>query len=153
MLHDLLKIKRIREKSAQDAVRKVRYRLEQATIEVDKKKEELRTYIDWRKQEERSLYDNIINAQVHQHDLDFLKQRIARMREHDLVLEEAIRKAESFVEEVREELRQAEDALRLAMQAVKKFEEFTQVLDEEEAKEKEYKEEQELEEFNPKNRH
>lgn len=153
MLHDLLKIKRIREKSAQDTVRKVRYRLEQAMIEVDQKKEELRTYIDWRKQEERGLYDNIINAQVHQHDLDFLKQRIARMREHDLVLEEAIRKAESFVEEVREELQQAEDALRLAMQAVKKFEEFTQVLDEEEAKEKAYKEEQELEEFNPKNRH
>ena len=153
MLHDLLRIKRIREKSAQDEVKKVRYRLEQAVIDVDQKKEELTTYIDWRGQEERNLYDNIINAQVHQHDLDFLKQRIARMREHDLVLEEAIRKAESRVEEVREELQQAEAALKVAMQAVKKFEEFTQVLDEEEAKKKAYQEEQELEEFNPRNRY
>lgn len=150
MLHDLLRIKRIRESSAQDAVKKVHYRLEQAVIEVDQKKEELINYKDWRSQEERNLYDKIINANVHQHDLDFLKQRIASMREHDLVLEEAIRKAQSHVEEVRAELSEAQAALKLAMQAVQKFEEFTKVLDEEEAKKKAYKEEQELEEFNPK---
>ncbi|MCK5895080.1 MAG: YscO family type III secretion system apparatus protein [Endozoicomonadaceae bacterium] len=152
MLHDLLRIKRIREKSAQDEVTKARYRLEQAIIEVDNKTEELSTYKEWRSQEEKTLYDNIINAHVHQHDLDFLKMRIAKMREHDLVLEEAIRTAESRVKEVETELEEAQKNFQLAMQAVMKFEEFTKVLDEEEAKRKNFLEEQELEEFIPRNR-
>lgn len=153
MLHDLLRIKRIREKTAQDEVTKIRYRLEQAILEVDNKKEELINYKNWRGQEEKTLYNNIINAHVHQHDLDFLKLRIAQMREHDLVLEEAIRTAKSRVKEVETELEEAQKALHLAMQAVLKFEEFTKVLDEEDEKRKAHLEEQELEEFTPRNRH
>ncbi|MTI14269.1 type III secretion system stalk subunit SctO [Sansalvadorimonas verongulae] len=153
MLHDLLRVKRIREKSAEDEVRKCRYRVEVAVQDIEKKKKELEDYKEWRYQEERRLYDNIMNTAVKQFDLDILKQKVAKLREQDLVLEEAITKAEKHLEECKQQLEEARQAHAKATQAVQKFEEFTDVLDQEAAKEKARLEELELEEFTPRNRH
>ncbi len=147
MLNDLLRIKRIREKSAEDEVRKCRYRVEVATKELEDKKQELTQYKEWRIQEEQRLYDEIMNTQVKQFDLDILKQTIAKLREKDLILQDAITKAEEHLEETKQQLEEARDKHRLATQAVQKFEEFTDVLNQEEAKEKARQEDLELEEF------
>ena len=152
MLHDLLRIKRIREKSAEEEVRKCKYRVELAVQDLENKKKELEDYKVWRHKEEQRLYDNIMNTSVKQFDLDILKQKVAKLREKDLVLEEAIKDAEKHLEETRQQLEQARKQHVLATQAVQKFEEFTDALDQEEAKEKARLEELELEEFTPRNR-
>lgn len=147
MLHELLKIKNIREQGANDEVRKCKNRVEAAKMEVQKKQSELEEYIDWRCKEEQNLYDNIINKEVRQNALDQLKQKVAIMREKDASLEEAISVAKKKVADEEQALEAAKEAHMKAMQAVQKFEEFTKVLDEEAAKEAARIEDLEMEEF------
>ena len=147
MLHDLLKIKRIREKSAQGEVRKCRHHLDAARAEVVKREQELEAYKIWRHKEEQRLYDSIINTEVRQRDLDGLKQKIAGLRTKDFQYQQAIDEARGMVTQAEQNLVAAEEHYRKAIQATQKFEEFTRVLDEEERKEKERLEELELEEF------
>jgi len=150
MLRDLLRIKKIREDRARSEVTRARFRVDAAVVEVEKRKVELTEYINWRVAEEKTLYDDVMGSHVHQHDLDFLKLRIASIREHDGVLEEAIQTAEEKVKEAEDALKEARLNYDTALKAVKKFEEFVSVEDEKEAKIKEKLEELELEEFNPK---
>ncbi|MDB2384691.1 type III secretion protein [Endozoicomonas sp.] len=147
MLHELLKVKEIREKSAHDEVVKRRRLLEEAQQEQKDKEQALEDYIDWRCKEEQTLYDNILNTDVRQHDLDFLKQKVAAMREKDAELEQAVEVAKNHVLEAEEALKEAKEAHYKAMQAVEKFESFTKALDEEAAKEAERLEDIEMEEF------
>ncbi len=133
-------------------MKKCRYRVEVATQDLEKKKQELIHYKEWRIHEEQRRYDEIINTQVKQFDLDILKQTIAQLREKDLILQEAINKAEEHLEETERQLEEAQQQHLLTVRAVQKFEEFTDAINLEEAKEKAYREEQELEEFTPRNR-
>ncbi len=153
MLHQLLKIKEIRENSALREVRKSEYRLEQAHEDVEKKTQEFEEYVEWRCKEEQRLYDNIINMEVKQSDLDKLKIKVAALREKDVELQQAISIAEKEVEDAREQLEEAREKHRQAMQAVEKFTEFTKVIDEEEAKEAARLEDLEMEEFTVRPRH
>lgn len=147
MLHELLKVKRIREKSAHDEVQKCKYRLEETHREVRRKEDEFHEYVEWRCKEEQRLYDNIINMEVKQNDLDSLKKKIALLREKDVLLEQAISAARKKVTEAEAELEQAREAHARAIQAVEKFEAFTSALDEEAAKEAARLEDLEMEEF------
>ncbi|MDP0562797.1 MAG: YscO family type III secretion system apparatus protein [Candidatus Endonucleobacter sp. (ex Gigantidas childressi)] len=147
MLHELLKIKKIRETSAHNALLKQKRLLEEAQQMQKDKEQELEDYIEWRCKEEHILYDNILNTDVKQHDLDFLKKKVAALRENDVALEQAVEEAKSRVIDVEQELELAEERYRKARQAVEKFEEFTKVLDEEAAKEVQRLEDIEMEEF------
>lgn len=147
MLHDLLKIKVIREKSAHDDVRKCNRLVEESLQKQQQREKELDDYIKWRRQEEEDLYEEILNTEVKQHDLDFLKQKVAVMREKDSELEQAVESAKSHVLEAKQKLEEAKITHQRAMQAVEKFQEFTAVLDEEAAKEAERLEDLEMEEF------
>ncbi|MDP0588598.1 MAG: YscO family type III secretion system apparatus protein [Candidatus Endonucleobacter bathymodioli] len=147
MLHELLKIKKVRETSAHDALRKQQRLLEEALQMQKDKEQELADYIEWRCKEEQLLYDNILNTDVRQHDLDFLKKKVAVLREEDVALEQAVEEAKSHVVDVERELELAEEHYRKARQAVEKFEEFTKVLDEEAAKDVQRLEDLEMEEF------
>ena len=153
MLHDLLKIKKIREDKAREEVKKCRYRVEVAAKELQQKEQNLEDHIAWRKAEESRLYDEIMDTKVKERELDLLKQRVVLMREKDVVLQEKIQEASKKLESEKEALTQAEKALVTAVQTVEKFEEFTKVLDEEAAREAARAEELELEEFSPRNRH
>jgi len=153
MLHDLLRIKKIREKSAHEEVKKCRYRVEQAVLDVQKKEKALEEHLSWRKAEEQRLYDDIMETQVKERELDLLKQRVVLMREKDSVLQDEIKTAEDALAQCKEQLSEAETIHQEAMQTVEKFEEFTKALDEEAAKEATRKEELELEEFTPRNRY
>ncbi len=147
MLHDLLKIKHIREQSAEREVRKCQSQLEKAQQEVKNRQTAFEEYVEWRVQEEKRLYDNIINAEIHQNDLDKLKQEVAILREKDVTLEQAIAEAEKEVEVAKLALLEAQQQHAKAMQAVEKFEEFTKIQDEEAKKEAERLEDLEMEEF------
>ena len=147
MLHELLKIKNIREQSAETEVRKCKNRVEEAKEEVKKKQQEFEEYVEWRGKEEQRLYDNIINAEVRQNDLDNLKKKIALLREKDVTLEQAVAEARKKVEQEELALEKAREEHAKAMQAVQKFEEFTKVQDAEAKKEAERVEDLEMEEF------
>ena len=147
MLHELLKIKNIREQAAETEVRKCKNRVEAAKEEVKKKQQEFEEYVEWRSKEEQRLYDNIINAEVRQNDLDNLKKKIALLREKDVTLEQAVAEARKKVEEEEQALEKAREEHAKTMQAVQKFEEFTRVQDAEAQKEAERIEDLEMEEF------
>ena len=152
MLHDLLRIKKIREKSAHEEVKRLQYKVEQAVITLQKKEKALEDHISWRKKEEQRLYDEVMETQVKERELDHIKQRVVQMRGKDSELQEDIQNAKNHLDECKEHLEQAKQVHRDAMQTVEKFEEFTKVLDEEAAKEAARIEELELEEFTPRNR-
>ncbi len=153
MLDELLRVKEIREKSASEEVARCKNHLAAAKQHQHDCEQELEDYIQWRCKEEQHLYDNIMNTQVRQHDLDFLKQKVAMLREKDAVLEQEIEEAKNKVLEAEDELEEAREAHRKALQAVDKFEEFKKVLDEEALKEAQRLEDLEMEEFTvrPKN--
>ena len=124
MLHDLLKVKNIREESAEREVRRCQHELELAQQElrrrkqeVERRKQELQDYVLWRSQEEQRLYDNIMNTSVQQHDLDRLKQKVALMRDKDVALEQAITEAQQLVIVAQQQVAQAEQILESARQA------------------------------------
>ena len=166
MLHDLLKVKNIREESAEREVKRCQHELELAQQEVEQRKQEvlkrqqaLEEYIVWRSQEEQRLYDNIMNTSIQQHDLDRLKQKVAVLREKDATLEQDIVDAEQRVAEAQQQVVQAEQVLETARQAhfkakmaVEKFEEFCKVQDEEAEKEAKRLEDLEMEEFTVKSK-
>ena len=147
MLHDLLKIKRIRENTAREAVKLAKYKVEQGVKEVQAKKKKLADYIEWRQKEENNLYEEIMESFIKERELDLLKQKVVLMREKDSVLEDEITAAEKRLEENKKALSEAKAVLKKAMQTVQKFEEFTRIIDEEAAKEAERIEELEMEEF------
>ncbi|WP_299732809.1 YscO family type III secretion system apparatus protein [uncultured Endozoicomonas sp.] len=152
MLKELLKVKKIREESAEREVRRCEDTLEQRKKEVADRKRELAEYIDWRCKEEQQLYDNIMNTSVVQNDLDKLKQKVAIMREKDVAMEEAISEAEKQVVSAEEALESAKEKHVQAKLAVEKFEEFCKVQDEEAAKEALRLEDLEMEEFTGKSK-
>ncbi len=147
MLHDLLKVKEIREKSANDEVLRRKRLLAEARQTKKEKEQALVDYIEWRCKEEQALYDNILNTDVRQNDLDMLKQKVALLREKDATLEQAIEAAKNDVAAAEKALKAAQEAHHKAQLAVEKFEEFTRVLDEEAAREAQRLEEIEMEEF------
>lgn len=166
MLKDLLKVKNIREESAEREVKRCQHELDLAHQEVERRKQEvercrqeLEEYIAWRCQEEQRLYDNIMNTSIQQHDLDQLKQKVAILREKDASLEQAIADAEQRVAEAEKKVKEAEQILEQARQAhykaklaVEKFEEFCKVQDEEAEKEAKRLEDLEMEEFTVKSK-
>ena len=166
MLNDLLKVKNIREQSAEREVKRCEHELNLAHQEVERRKQEvvqrqqeLEEYIVWRSQEEQRLYDNIMNTSIQQHDLDRLKQKVAMLREKDASLEQAIADAEQRVVEAEQQVVEAEQILEAAKQAhykaklaVEKFEEFCKVQDEEAEKEAKRLEDLEMEEFTVKSK-
>ncbi len=166
MLKELLKVKNIREESAEREVRRCQQEVElrkkeveRCKQEVERRQQELKDYVLWRSQEEQRLYDNIMNTHIHQNDLDKLKQKVAMMREKDVSLEQAITEAQQRVEAAQQRVIEAEQVLATAREAhlkaklaVEKFEEFCKVQDEEADKEAKRLEDLEMEEFTGKSK-
>ena len=150
MINDLLKVKEIREKAAHNEVIKCHLALEEAEQEKKDATHALENYIDWRCKEEQSLYDNILNTNVRQRDLDLLKQKVAALREKDAELEQRVEVAKNGVDNAKQALSEARQAHQHAVQAVEKFEAFSNVLDEAAAKESQRLEDIEMEEFSTK---
>lgn len=124
MLTDLLKVKKIREESAQRVVQQKKEQLKQRQQALAEAKQALQDHIEWRTQEEMRLYDEIMNQHIVQHELDIMRQKIALMREKDAEFEKKITEAQQQVEQAEQELQQAEADYFKARMAVEKFEAF-----------------------------
>ena len=152
MLKNLLKVKKIREDTAEREVLRCENHVQQCQKELEDRKRELAEHIDWRCKEEQRLYDNIMNTPVLQRDIDKIKQKVAVMREKDIALQEAVTRAEQKLATAKEALETARENYNQAKMAVAKFEEFCRVQDEEANREMLRQEDLEMEEFTGKSK-
>ncbi|MBP9694258.1 MAG: YscO family type III secretion system apparatus protein [Alphaproteobacteria bacterium] len=80
---DIVKIKKIREESAFNEMKRREQILEQATKKVEEKEKELLDYQEWRIKEENRLYNNILKKKVYVKDIDSLKLEIIHNKEQE----------------------------------------------------------------------
>lgn len=84
---DIVRIKKIREESAFNEMKRCEQILEQAIKKVEEKEKELLDYQEWRIKEENRLYNNILKKKVYVKDIDSLKLEIIhnKAKEEDYV--------------------------------------------------------------------
>lgn len=143
----LLRVKTAREQTAIRNLHEARAAVARARAELDAKQKELDEYRAWRPQRERRLYDEIINQEVSLDDLEELKVKMVRLREH----EETLTEQQIALERALDAAGKAEQAARAAWAAaqreVQKVEELLADWRVREQREVERKAELELEEF------
>ena len=147
LLQDLLNVRGRREDAAHDRVMASRKLLEQAELEVVRRKQERVDYIAWRIQREEELYQQIMNHLVQIRNLDDLKIDIQLLREKESVYEQRILEAEKGVADAKDALHNAEAELRKASRDKRKLEEHKDMWTQELAKEAEMGADKETEDF------
>lgn len=143
---DIVKIKKIREESAFNEMKRREQILEQAIKKLEEKEKELLDYKEWRIKEENRLYNNILKKKVYVKDIDSLKLEII----HNKIKEEDYVKARDDAQQEKENAYDAYmDAKKGYSQAVvntEKTGEILTIVTEEEAFEADRAEEGEMEE-------
>ncbi len=147
MLNDLLKIKRLREEDAIAALAKAQAFLERQIVTRDKKCREEDEYKVWRLSEEDRLYDEIYGKNVALKTLEELREQIGLLRQKELQLHEAYLQAEKDVAAAQSALEEAQRRRLETYKEMTKYEEYNQIIVDEEKRETERKEEIELEDF------
>lgn len=82
-ISEIVKIKKIREESAFNEMKRREQILEQAIKKVEEKEKELLDYKEWRIKEENRLYNNILKKKVYVKDIDSLKLEIIHNKEKE----------------------------------------------------------------------
>jgi G:T/U-mismatch repair DNA glycosylase len=147
MIQDILFIKKDKEKKAIDILKKCKQDVAKKKSQVEDKQGELKKYKKWRIQEETNIYDSILNKNIKQKKIDETKHKIAKLREKDVKILEDINIAKKKLQEAEDSLLQAQESYDIAFKAVEKFKEINEIINEEELKEKNLREELETEEF------
>ena len=124
MLEELLKIKRIRERDAEAAVRSAERTLAEAHEAVRVAKKAASDHHEFRLKEEIRLFEEIRGASIHVRDFDDMKHAVAMLRQKEADLEEIIVKKTEAVAPAEQALRAAQEAYREAKKATMKFEEL-----------------------------
>lgn len=147
MLEQLLTIKKFREQSATNELRRAQHRLEQAVRLVQSKRQELRDYHQWRLAKEDELFANLQQQPVAMREIDDFKATLALLRSNEMAKEEAIRQAQKGQQEAQAGLEQARQALTKATRAREKFDQQVAQWRQQVNALREYREEIEMEEF------
>lgn len=147
MLDDLLKIKRLREDEAAAALAKAQRFLEQKIALRGKKQQDEVDYKIWRLEEEERLYERIYGKNVVLSKLEKLREKVAGLRQKELQLHEEYLQADKDVDTARTELAEAKQRRLEAHKETNKYEEYDQIIKQEELRAAEHKEEVELEDF------
>lgn len=147
MLDELLKIKYLREDDAIKELAGAQKALEDKTTALAAKQRELSEYKTWRVSEENRLYEEIHKKHVVRDKVEELREQIGLLRQKDLLLEQEIAEAQQAVTEAEAALAAAEQKRLDAHKEVVKYEEYNQLVLEEERQELERREEVEMEDF------
>ena len=148
ILDELLRVKRIREDEAIKVMKEKQLQLEQCRKLVETKNLEHDEYVVWRKEEEKRLYQEVLNKDVHAYNLNTMRDQITSFKDKQQQLKEEIAKAEAAVDEATEHLAEARQARMDAYKTVQKYEEYKDIIETIENREAERREELEAEEFN-----
>ncbi|MBC6413688.1 MAG: YscO family type III secretion system apparatus protein [Chromatiales bacterium] len=148
LIDELLRVKRIREDAAIQAMNEKQLQLEQCRKDLERKVIKHDHYIEWRKAEEQRLYAEVLNKTVHAYNLNTMRDQITSFQEKQQKLKEEIEQAEAAVTDANERLAEAKEARMDAYKTTQKYEEYKNIIATTENKEKERREELEAEEFN-----
>ena len=148
LLDELLHVKRLREDEAIKAMKEKQLQLEQCQKILDVKITKHDDYAIWRKKEEKRLYQEVLDKEVHAYNLNVMRNQITFFKERQQQLKEEIKKAQTAVNEATEHLAEARQARMEAYKTVKKYEEYRDIMQSIENQEVERREELEAEEFN-----
>lgn len=143
----IVDVKQRREDTAQDAVRRCRALLEEAARRLERAREELERYAQWRPAEEARLWDGIMGQLIKIDDIDALKAEIGLLRGKEHLLGERVGEAERARSQASKAVQDAQAAYDAAVKARQKFEELAEILDNEWRQELDRREEAELEEL------
>jgi flagellar biosynthesis chaperone FliJ len=143
----IVDVKQRREDTAQDGVRRCRLLLEEAARRLDRAREELQRYAQWRPAEENRLWDGIMGTLIKIDGIDELKAEIGLLRGKEMLLGERVEEAERARATAHKAVVEAQAAYDAAVKARQKFEELADILDKEWREELERREESELEEL------
>ena len=147
ILDELLRVKRIREDEAIKIMKEKQLQLEQCQKLLETKHSEHDEYVVWRKEEEKRLYQEVLNQDVHAYNLNIMRDQITSFKDKQQQLKEEIEKAEAAVTEATKDLAEARQARMEAYKTVQKYEEYKDIIQTVENKEAERREELEAEEF------
>ncbi len=146
-LKDLLKVRKLREDKALEAVMAAQRKLEEALRYLEAQKEALRSYHQFRLQEENRLYSTIIGKTVARSRVDEVLAEIAHLRNEELMHEKRVSEAQKNLETAQKDLDLAKKAHRDSIKNRQKIEEHRDIWLEEFKKEQEFFLEKELEDF------
>lgn len=146
MLEELLKIKQIRERDAESAVRSAERKLADAREAVRAAEKAVSDHHDFRLKEEVRLFEEIRGESVHVRDFDDMKHAVAVLRQTETGLEETVAEKTKAVAPAEQALQAAQDAYREAKVATMKFEELVDLERSEAAREAIVREDAETEE-------
>ena len=146
-LDELLDVKRLREDEAIKAMKEKQLQLEQCQKILAVKITEHDDYVAWRKEKEKGLYEEVLEKEVHAHNLNTMRDQIRFFKEQQQQLKEEIEKAQTAVTEATEHLAEARQMRVEAYKTVKKYEEYRDIMQAIENRETERREELEAEEF------
>jgi hypothetical protein len=148
-LQDLLRLRKLREDDASNAVTRARKAVRDAEDALEAQKKALEDYRIYRVKEEDRLYEQIILKQIHLTDLDDVKQAIGWLRERELMEIKKVADAESVVQKANEAVVDAQKVYQQAVRDTQKIEEHKALAMAEWQKEQERNADLELEEFTP----
>ncbi|NLY41505.1 MAG: YscO family type III secretion system apparatus protein, partial [Desulfovibrionales bacterium] len=89
-LQPLLSVRKYREDAAQTRLRQAEHALQEALENLNTKEKKLADYQQWRREEEDRRYESIMNQMLSLDDLDLFKAGLARLREDEVLREEAV---------------------------------------------------------------
>ena len=149
MLEDLLIIKRRREDDAAAVVGEARRNVDQRQADCQARRAALDEYSDWQEAEKARLYEEVYRKSITRAKLESYREQIGLLRQRQLQLEEELGKAERELRAAEVELEEARRKRLDAHKQVVKFEEYQAVLEEEQRREAERREEAEVEDIVP----
>ena len=149
MLEDLLTIKRRREDDAAALVGEARRAVDRQRAACEAGRTALDEYNVWQEAEKLRLYEEVYRKSVTRAKLEGYRERTGLLRQRQLQLEEELENAERDLQAAEAELQEARRKRLDAHRQVVKFEEYQAVLEAEQKRETERKEEAEAEDIVP----
>jgi type III secretion protein O len=146
-LADLLRVRKLREDKALEAITVAQRRLEDDIRYLEEQKKALESFRAFRISEEVRLYNTIMKQIVKQEKVDEVKAEVTRLRLEELAHMDRVTKAEEELEAAKKNLEQAKIDYQNAIKSRQKIDEHKAIWKEVMAKEEEFKLEKEMEDF------
>jgi cellobiose-specific phosphotransferase system component IIA len=146
-LGSLLMVREFREKAAAAAVTAAKNKVEEAKELIVQRERELVEYIEWRKCEEKRLFEEIKLKEIEYTGLEDHQTDVQQLRQKEGDYRDRIEQAKAALEEAKKNLEEAKQAHANSVQEKRKIEEHKEIWLEEQKKLEAMAEDLEMEEF------
>tara|TARA_B100001059_G_scaffold167001_2_gene166598 strand:+ start:463 stop:924 length:462 start_codon:yes stop_codon:yes gene_type:complete len=147
MIERLLEIKKIRADRADRAVQQQEYRVNNARASLRKAEQSVVDYRQWREEEEERRFAKAKQKTVVLKELEILRQEIALLREREADLKQRVAEEKKALEQENQRLKEIKQDALAAHKTKEKFIQLNEQEIAEQARQAQYQEELEQEEF------